>query len=92
MYKFSYANDCSYANDTHTNIKRKTPTAAINLDNYNIFTNHQLDHSLLVENINHTLSESPNFPEFPNGNSPPNIDYIRLIYLNYLANNSLTSK
>ncbi len=38
-------------------------------------------------------SESPNIPNFPfGGNTPPDTNYIKLIYLNYIANKSLEKK
>jgi len=88
MYKISYTKPISIMSE---NIRHKI-NKNINLDNYELFNKHNIKNTNLMENINNTVSESPNFPEFPNGNSPPNIDYIRLIYLNYLANNSLIDK
>lgn len=34
-------------------------------------------------------SSSPNFPHTPPKNSPPDINYLRKIYLNYLSNTNL---
>ena len=41
-------------------------------------------------NLYNKCSESPNIPNIPiGGNTPPDTNYIKLIYLNYLANKSL---
>ena len=41
-------------------------------------------------NLYNKCSESPNIPNFPlGGNTPPDTNYIKHIYLNYIANKSL---
>lgn len=37
------------------------------------------------------LSESSNFPNFPPGTTPPDDQFMRLVYLNYLANKSIVN-
>ena len=44
-------------------------------------------------NLYKKCSESPNIPNIPmGGNTPPDSNYIKLIYLNYIANKSLEKK
>ena len=80
------------------NIYVKIAPKPIGLDNYyniNIedYTNPKISQSGYKGfDISKKCSESPNIPNFPGGNTPPDTSYIKLIYLNYLANKSLENK
>ena len=39
--------------------------------------------------ISEKSSSSPHFPNFPPNNTPPDINYLRRIYLNYLSKTNL---
>ena len=44
------------------------------------------------QDIHQDYSQEPDMPNFPIGNTPPDTNYLQLIYLNYLANKSLNKK
>ena len=39
--------------------------------------------------ISHNTSSAPHFPNFPPHNTPPDINYLRNIYMNYLSKTNL---
>lgn len=45
-----------------------------------------------IYNYRERCSESSNFPIFPADKTPPNENYMKDIYLNYIANNQLKTK
>ena len=45
-----------------------------------------------IYNYRERCSESSNFPIFPADKTPPNENYMKDIYLNYIANNHLKTK
>lgn len=45
-----------------------------------------------IHNYRERCSESSNFPIFPADKTPPNENYMKDIYLNYIANNQLKTK
>lgn len=61
---------------------------SIDIDNYN--ATDVSPNAFKGYNLHQKCSESPNIPNCPfGGNTPPDTNYIKLIYLNYLANTSL---
>ena len=45
----------------------------------------------MQDKSNEKLSESSNFPNFPPGTTPPDDQFMRLVYLNNLANKSIVN-
>ena len=39
--------------------------------------------------VSQKSSSSPHFPDFPPKNTPPDVNYLRKIYLNYLSTTNL---
>ena len=73
---------------------RPIPIPFKNYDNISIedYSTKNLSKSPIYKgyNIYNKCSESPNIPNIPmGGNTPPDTNYIKLIYLNYIANKSL---
>ena len=58
---------------------------------FNIDTNKQPIESKFNKTQDEKYSESSNFPNFPPGTTPPDDSFMRLIYLNYLANKSIVN-
>ena len=60
--------------------------------NFNIVeTNKQPIESKYTKTKDEKYSESSNFPNFPPGTTPPDDSFMRLVYLNYLANKSIVN-
>ena len=61
-----------------------------NIDS-NIDSNKQPIESKFSKKQDEKYSESSNFPNFPPGTTPPDDSFMRLVYLNYIANKSIVN-
>lgn len=81
--------------------KNTSPISISKINSYNLYSKYRhfditeteqpIDSKFIKISNNEKLSESSNFPNFPAGTTPPDDSYMRLIYLNYLANKSIVN-
>jgi hypothetical protein len=58
---------------------------------FNIDTSKKTIDSKFTKTDDAKYSESSNFPNFPPGTTPPDDSFMKLVYLNYIANKSIVN-